>query len=50
MRQLPSIYTALEEVNDPLEIFFFPSVSTANIPDKKATVLTLKTEKKNLVG
>ena len=47
MRVLPLFYTEFEEVKDPPEIFLSP-VSTGNIPDKKATVLT--DEKRNLVG
>ena len=39
MRELLSFYTEFEEVKDPPEIFLSP-VSTSNIPDKKATVLT----------
>ena len=39
MRELPSFYTEFEEVKDPPEMFLSP-VSTANIPDKKATILT----------
>ena len=47
VRELPSFYTEFEEVKDPPEIFSLP-VPTANIPDKKAAILTNE-KKKNLV-
>ena len=38
-RELPSFYTEFEEIKDPPEIFFL-LIATANIPDKKAAILT----------